>query len=179
MERLHDGFLESRFQTPTVRISIYFVHYKWSLPLLGTQKYKLLTLTSRYILLNRSSSFLEELLRPKNGIRVQSLTNLGILTRGQKLEFQISLENSGQIETSLVEFKTTGHHDSWIEKPKLCPVTIQPGQTLPLTFRIEAKSFGKNKILMVFNFCLQDDKAESFGIGSQICVEVKDQVNMS
>ena len=133
--------------------------------------------TSCNYLLNRSSSFLEELLRPKNGIRVQTLTELGVLTRGQNLEFQISIENSGQTETSLVEVRITGHHDTWIEKRNLnCPVTIRPGQNVSETFRLEAKSFGKNKILLVFNFCLQDDSAESFSIGAQVSVEVKDQV---
>ena len=114
---------------------------------------------------------LDELLRHKNGIQVRTTTDLGVVSKGQTRECQISIENSSRVETVLAEVKVTGHQDSWVRTSEdwKCPVIIDPGRSFVATFRVEAKAFGKNKVLINFTFRQKNEEAESvFSIGAQV-----------
>jgi len=114
---------------------------------------------------------LDELLRHKNGIQVKTTTDLGVMSKGQIRECQISIENSSRVETVLDEAKVTGHQNSWVRASGdvQCPVIIDPGHSFVATFQVEAKAFGKNKALINFSFSQKNEEAENvFSIGAQV-----------
>jgi hypothetical protein len=119
---------------------------------------------------------LDELLKPKLGIQLRTMTDLGVLKTAEISNFGIPIENSGQDETTLVSIKVTGHQESWIESSEdNCPKTICPEQPFIATFRLEAKGFGKNKILIIFNFRRKDEE-DIFSLGAHVLVEVRDEM---
>ena len=98
-------------------------------------------------------SLLQELLRPKNGIEVQNPVDLGALTSGRRVRFEVGIKNSGRDEISLVSAKVSGHSDGSIDASRLsCPKTVRPKETSSVEFEFVAKNFGRNKILVVFKF---------------------------
>lgn len=95
---------------------------------------------------------------------------------GQTINCELPVVNKSQFETRLVEAKVSGHSDGTIEMLiSEFPIIVCPSESIVVNFRFIAKTFGRNKILIILKFCQKKGEEEvEFSCGVHVLAEIVD-----